>query len=120
MADFYREYAAAVNIGEKVFVVEQKTRTYNFFLDMDYKDHDELSVSDVKTLSQIICDKVRLLTNQQTALISVAEPKKKDDKIKSGACVRFFEEEPTRVTSPKQVSTSTGQDSSLIRMGQCS
>ena len=99
MADFYREYAAAVSIGEKVFVVrsfvacnkrppaarrqsglkaalgaskraalsafsfppqvEQKTKTYNFFLDMDYKDHDELTVADVKNLSQIICDKVR-------------------------------------------------------------
>lgn len=68
----------------QVFVVEQKTKTYNFFLDIDYCDHDELTVSDVKTLSQMICDKVRLLTKHQKALISVAEPKPKNDKIKSG------------------------------------
>jgi hypothetical protein len=86
---FYEEYVRAVNAGERVFVVEQKTKTYNFFLDIDYCDHDELTVSDVKNLSQIICDKVRLLTKQQKALISVAEPKPKNDKIKSGVHINW-------------------------------
>lgn len=89
MPDFYREYIAAVNIGEKVFVVERPSKTYNFFLDIDYVDHDELSVSDVKTITQIVCDKVKSLLGFSRALVSVAEPKTKNDKIKTGVHINW-------------------------------
>jgi len=33
---FYEKYVEAVKCGEKLYVVEQKTETYNFFVDIDY------------------------------------------------------------------------------------
>ena len=56
---FYETYVKAVTTGEKVFVVERMTERYNFFVDLDYKDTEELAVAQVKRLGQIICDKVR-------------------------------------------------------------
>ena len=38
--DFYIKYTDSYNSGEKIFVVEQKTENYNFFVDIDYKDED--------------------------------------------------------------------------------
>jgi len=37
LRDFYTVYVSSVTIGEQVFVVEQKTETYNFFVDIDYQ-----------------------------------------------------------------------------------
>ena len=38
--DFYEKYVDAYTASEKVFIVEQKTENYNFFMDLDYKDED--------------------------------------------------------------------------------
>jgi len=38
--DFYEKCVEAIIYGEKIFVVEQKTENYNFFVDLDYKDED--------------------------------------------------------------------------------
>ena len=35
--DFYREYIQAINLGTKLYVVEQKTDLFKFFVDLDYK-----------------------------------------------------------------------------------
>jgi hypothetical protein len=35
---FYEQYVDAVKRGERLYVVEQKSDTYNFFVDIDYKD----------------------------------------------------------------------------------
>ena len=37
LQDFYTVYVSSVTTGEQVFVVEQKTETYNFFVDIDYQ-----------------------------------------------------------------------------------
>ena len=67
-----------------MFVVEQKTQTYNFFIDIDYKDTEPLSVEDIQDICKIICDKVRRYGGHR-CLISVAEPKKVDgEKYKTG------------------------------------
>ena len=42
--DFYEKYIEAIASGEKLFVVEQKTPVYNFFVDIDYKDTTSLSI----------------------------------------------------------------------------
>jgi len=83
LRDFYEMYIKAVKSDEKVYVVEQKTETYNFFMDIDYKDDDPLSIETVKNISKIICDKVSTFGGT-TALVSVAEPKEKDSQIKTG------------------------------------
>ena len=57
--DFYEKYVEAVKSGEKLYVVEQKTETYNFFVDIDYKSKDPLGIDDIKDISMIICDEVK-------------------------------------------------------------
>jgi len=83
LREFYDMYVQCVLQGEKVFVVEQKTETYNFFIDIDYKDDEALTVPEVQSIMQIVCDKVRTVSSV-CALVSVAEPKPKDGKIKTG------------------------------------
>lgn len=78
LSSFNNAYVDAVLRGEKVFVVEQKTPTYNFFCDIDYKDSEPLSVEDIQDICKIICDKVRRYGGAR-CLVSVAEPKKVDD-----------------------------------------
>jgi hypothetical protein len=83
LREFYTVYIQSVKAEEKVFVVEQKTVTYNFFMDVDYKDDDELSVDQVKCICQIICDKVATFKDTP-CLITISEPKPKDGKVKTG------------------------------------
>jgi hypothetical protein len=51
----------AVKSGEKIYVVEQKSETYNFFVDIDYKDARILWVSMTisVTFPQVICETVK-------------------------------------------------------------
>ena len=77
LSSFNRAYVDACLRGEKVFVVEQKTPTYNFFCDIDYKDSEPLSIEDIQDICKIICDKVRRYGGER-CLVSVAEPKKVD------------------------------------------
>ena len=86
--DFYEEYVRAVDDGEKIFVVEQKTDTYNFFVDMDYKDEEELPFDRLKEIVRIMCDRVALLGGKN-ALVSVAEPKSIGGLIKHGIHVNW-------------------------------
>lgn len=80
---FHEKYIEAVKSGERLYVVEQKTPVYNFFIDIDYKDHTPLSIDDIKSICKIICDKVKR-HGGKTCIISVAPPKPCGDLIKSG------------------------------------
>ena len=90
LRDFYDVYIASVKAEEKVYVVEQKTETYNFFMDVDYKDEAALTPEQVKSVCQIICDKV-LTFSASPCIISVSEPKPKDGKIKTGIHINWSE-----------------------------
>lgn len=82
--EFYTKYVEAVNSGDKIFVVEQKTETFNFFVDIDYKANAALSVERIEHLSRTICDRVASLGGK-SCLVSVAKPKKvANNKIKTG------------------------------------
>ena len=56
--DFHEKYLDAVKRGEKLFVVEQKTPNYNFFVDIDYKDEKALTIEEIKSMCKIICENV--------------------------------------------------------------
>jgi hypothetical protein len=86
--DFYEKYVEGYNNGEKIFVVEQKTDNYNFFVDLDYKDEDEMSFSDLESVCRVICDKVSKFGSKE-ALISVAEPKPVGHLIKTGVHINW-------------------------------
>lgn len=81
--DFYKKCIECINQREKIYVVEQKTQLYNFFLDIDYKDDDALDLENIKNIAKIICDKVKTLGGRD-CIISVAEPKKVGTLIKTG------------------------------------
>ena len=78
-----RKYIEAVNQGEKLFVVEQKSKTYNFFVDLDYKGDESLTIEEIKDICKVICDKVKRHGGKE-CLISVAPPKKSGTKVKTG------------------------------------
>lgn len=80
---FYDLYIKCLKADEPVFIVEQLTDTYNFFVDIDYKDDVALTLEQVESITQIICDKVQTFGGSK-CLISVAEPKPKDGLIKTG------------------------------------
>jgi hypothetical protein len=86
--EFYEKYVEAYNSGEKIFVVEQKTENYNFFVDLDYKDEDEMTFSEVESVCKVICDKVKKFGGKE-ALISVAEPKPAGHLIKTGIHINW-------------------------------
>jgi len=81
--DFYEKYVEAVKSGEKLYVVEQKTETYNFFVDIDYKSKEPLGIDDIKDISMIICDEVKK-HSQEECLISIALPKVCGSLMKTG------------------------------------
>ena len=86
--DFYEKCIESYISGEKIFVVEQKTENYNFFMDLDYKDDDELTFEQIKSICKVICDKVSKFGGKD-ALISVAEPKPVDTLIKTGIHINW-------------------------------
>ena len=56
--EFYAKYIEYIK-KEKLYVVEQKTLdSYNFFVDLDYKDDEALTVEQVERICRVICDKV--------------------------------------------------------------
>ena len=82
--EFCEQYVEAVKNKEKLYLVEQKTPTYNFFLDIDYKDEKALDLPYIQKLCRIICDKVKTLGGKD-CLICVSKPKEVDDNlIKTG------------------------------------
>tara|TARA_R110002153_G_scaffold153548_1_gene305438 strand:+ start:1483 stop:2670 length:1188 start_codon:yes stop_codon:yes gene_type:complete len=81
--DFYETYIDAIRRDEHVFVVEQKTETYNFFIDIDYKDDDELDLEQVQLISKVICDKVSTFGGSN-CVVAVQEPRLRDGQYKSG------------------------------------
>ena len=72
---FHEKYIEAVKNGERLYVVEQKTERYNFFVDIDYKAPEALELREIKDICKIICDKVRRHGGKE-CLVSVAPPKK--------------------------------------------
>lgn len=82
--DFYKVYIQSIKAGEELFVVEQKTENYKFFLDIDYKNTTELNIDEIKSIGLDVCSKVESLGLPCRCLISVAEPKVVNGVIKTG------------------------------------
>ena len=71
---FNEKYIEAIRSGEKLFIVEQKSPRYNFFVDIDYKDTTSLDMDEIKSVCKIIYDKVKRHGGKD-CLISVSPPK---------------------------------------------
>lgn len=85
---FYEKYIEFLK-HERLFIVEQKTENFNFFVDIDYQDEDDLSMNELTSIVNLICGKVETFFKEK-AVISVAEPKKKGELIKSGVHINWY------------------------------
>jgi len=81
--EFYDKYIESVKSGERIYVVEQKSETYNFFVDIDYKDVDPLGIDDIHDISKNICETVKFHGGKE-CLVSVSPPKVSGDLMKTG------------------------------------
>ena len=81
LEEFYTEYVHAVRTGKKVYVVEQKTDVFKFFIDLDYKDAKVLSEPDVLDVVAVMNSVVK----GKRCIIARARPRKISvDQMKSG------------------------------------
>ena len=87
--DFYKKYVECIHLNEKVYLVEQKTvDAYNFFVDLDYKDDDPMTIEEIQRVCKFICDKVSKHGGKD-ALVCVSKPKSVGDLIKTGVHINW-------------------------------
>ena len=85
--EFYREYIAAVISGTKLYVVEQKTDVFKFFVDLDYKAPEKLKDEDLVQFVSVIH---QALETSSPCLIARARPRAvADGLIKSGVHIHW-------------------------------
>ena len=76
--DFYREYIETINLGTKLYVVEQKTESFKFFVDLDYKAPEKLADEDLVQFCSIIH---KALETSSPCLIARARPRSIGEEI---------------------------------------
>jgi hypothetical protein len=77
--EFYTEYIHAVRTGQKLYVVEQKTEVFKFFVDLDYKSDIALTNEEINTLAELMSSVV-----SGRCVIARAPPRHVGKQIKSG------------------------------------
>jgi len=84
--EFYRAYIQAVKSGTKMYVVEQKTERFKFFVDLDYKAPEKLSDTDLVEFCNIIHEATG---TKSRCLIAKAQPRPVKEGIKSGVHIHW-------------------------------
>ena len=94
--EFYREYIESVNLGTKLYVVEQKTEHFKFFVDLDYKAPEKLNDEDLLQFCSVIH---QALETRSSCAIARARPRvvgSDTQLIKSGVHIHWPELVVTR------------------------
>lgn len=84
--EFFREYVRSIQAGSKLYVVEQKTNRFRFFIDFDYKDPEKLSDEDIIRFCSIIHDATESLSR---CLIARTKPRPVKEGIKTGVHIHW-------------------------------
>ena len=85
--DFYKSYVESVQSGTKLYVVEQKTDRFKFFVDIDYKAPEKLGDDDLLQFCTIIHESIG---TSSRCVIARARPRPVSDAlIKSGVHVHW-------------------------------
>ena len=92
LEEFYIEYIHLVRTGNKVYVVEQKTDVFKFFVDLDYKSDAALSEEEITEFVRIMNSVVN-----GKCVIARAKPRRVGDKMKTGVHVVWPEVRVTKV-----------------------
>lgn len=78
---FWTEYVAAIFAGQKLYVVEQKTERFKFFIDLDFKHQEPLGEDSALE----ICQRIHEVVATGRCLVARAPPRPlKDGLVKSG------------------------------------
>lgn len=83
--EFYRTYIDLINLGTKLYVVEQKTENFKFFVDLDYKAREKLKDEDLLQFCFIIQEAVQ----GGRCLIARAHPRPVKEGIKTGVHIHW-------------------------------
>lgn len=83
--EFYVECVHAVRIGKKLYVVEQKTDVFKFFVDLDYKGPEALPDEAVLNLVEVMHSVVQ----KGRCVIARAEPRIVDTQVKTGVHIHW-------------------------------
>ena len=86
--EFHRTYIETINFGTKLYVVEQKTENFKFFVDLDYKAPEKLSDDDLLQFCSIIHESLGG-DNISECLIARARPRPIGGLIKSGVHIHW-------------------------------
>lgn len=81
---FFVEYLAALRTKHKVYVVEQKTPVFKFFVDLDWRDDTPLSDERLAEIVQVMSSVV-----PGRVCIARAQPRPEDGRIKSGVHIHW-------------------------------
>lgn len=85
--EFYQTCIDLLNSGTKLYVVEQKTELFRFFVDLDYKAQERLADSELLQFCSIIHE---ALGTTSRCLIARAHPRSiKDGLVKSGVHIHW-------------------------------
>jgi hypothetical protein len=77
---FWTEYVSSIFAGQKLYVVEQKTESFKFFVDVDFKG--DVALSDESAFE--LCVKIQEAVGAGKCLVARAPPRPVKDVIKSG------------------------------------
>lgn len=85
--EFYKSCVDAIKLGTKLYVVEQKTELFKFFVDLDYKAQEKLKDEDLLQFCSIIHE---ALATSSRCLIARARPRPVGEGlIKSGVHIHW-------------------------------
>ena len=90
---FWAAYVEAVKSGKKLYVVEQKTEVFKFFVDLDYKAPEKLADADLLQFCSIINEVV----GTGRCVIARAQPRPVKEGIKSGVHIHWPDLKVNRV-----------------------
>lgn len=82
--EFYSIYIQSIESNESISVVEKKTPIYNFFMDIDYVSESQLELGELYDILGVIG---KCIMGQ--CVVSIAKPKMKDDKVKTGIHINW-------------------------------
>lgn len=83
--EFYVECVHSVRLGKKLYVVEQKTDVFRFFVDLDYKGPEALPDDVILNLVEVMDSVVQ----KGRCLIARAEPRDVDTQVKTGVHIHW-------------------------------
>lgn len=90
---FHKAYIEVIGTGKKLYVVEQKTDKFRFFVDLDYKAPEKLADADLIQFCSIIHEVV----GTGRCLIAKAQPRPVKEGIKSGVHIHWPDTAVTRI-----------------------